>query len=65
MQEIAAKMRQRAREDANRGDRSGSDPLSSHIPPQGLLNRLLSNLLVVLGFALFAYTVAYLLNNLD
>ena len=35
------------------------------MPPQGLLNRLLSNLVVVVGFALFAYTVAYLLNNLD
>ena len=66
MQEIAAKKRERARENQNRGGgREGGDPLSSHIPPQGLLNRLLNNFLIVAGFALFAYTVAYLLNNLD
>ena len=60
-----AKKRERARENQNRDDRRGGDPLSSHIPPQGLLNRLLNNFLIVAGFALFAYTVAYLLNNLD
>ena len=65
VQEIAAKKRERARENQNRGDGRGGDPLCSHIPPQGLLNRLLNNILIVAGFALFAYTVAYLLNNLD
>ena len=65
VQEIADKKRQRAREDQSRGDRSGHDPLSSHLPPQGLLNRVLSNILLVAGFALFAYTVAFLLNSLD
>lgn len=64
MQEIAVRKRERAREQ-DRGDISGRDPISSRIPPQGALNGVISNLIVVLGFAVFAYTVAYLLKHLD
>ena len=64
MQEIVVRKRERAR-DHDRGDINGRDHTSSQIPPQGVLNGVISNIIVVLGFAVFAYTVAYLLKHLD
>ena len=49
---------------ANRRNTVSESP-SSHNPQEGLLNGVLSNAVLIVGFIVFAYTVTFLLKNLE
>ncbi|XP_076329833.1 ubiquitin-conjugating enzyme E2 J2-like isoform X1 [Tachypleus tridentatus] len=68
VQEIKEKLKQRQAADLQTHNRLTSDSdgflLQGYFPFQGILGSALANVIVIIGFAAFAYTVKYVLTSL-